>query len=314
MKDSVNNSTGSQPQSRRHFISGIAVVAGGQALLSIPMISKALPFIPTFETYTVAQVMDKFISEVPGGWEKDTVDTLKSGSADSQITGIVTTMFATIEIIRKTISMGANFIIAHEPTFYNHEDDVSWLKDNPVYQYKADLLKQHHITVWRNHNYIHNMVPDPVTTALVKQLGWTRYADKGEKGLCTLVNIPSMSLKDLIGYLKQKLGVEKVRYIGDPVQSCSTLFIAPGGAGVIKQVGGAALYRPDVLICGELQEWETAEYVRDARAKGEKLALIIIGHIASEEAGSVFMLNWLKEKFPTIKSVHIPSGNSLSFL
>ena len=311
MKDSTKKFSVTKPQSRRHFIGGIAAIAGGQALLSIPFISKAIPFTAAFETYTVAQVMDKFISEVPGGREKDTVDTLKSGSADSQITGIVTTMFATIEVIRKTISLGANFIIAHEPTFYNHEDDVSWLKDNPVYQYKADLLKQHNITVWRNHNYIHNMVPDPVTMALLAQLGWTKYADKALPNLLTL---PALSLKDLIGYMKQKLGVDRVRYIGDPLQYCSRLLIEPGGAGRFKQVGGAALYHPDVLICGELQEWETAEYVRDARAKGENLALIILGHIASEEAGSVFMLNWLKEKFPSIKSVHIPAGNSLSFL
>jgi putative NIF3 family GTP cyclohydrolase 1 type 2 len=314
MKDSTKKLSGTNPQSRRHFITGIATIAGGQALLSIPLVSKAIPFTAAFETYTVAQVMDKFISEVPGGREINTVDTLKSGSADSQITGIVTTMFATIEVIRKTISLGANFIIAHEPTFYNHEDEVAWLKDNQVYQYKADLLKQHNITVWRNHNYIHNMLPDPVTMALLAQLVWTQYADKGEKGLSSLVNIPALSLKDLIEYLKQKLGVNKVRYIGDPLQSCSSLLLVPGAAGRFKQVGGAALYHPDVLICGELQEWETAEYVRDARTKGENLALIIMGHIASEEAGSEFMLNWLKEKFPSIKSVHIPAGNSLSFL
>jgi len=39
--------------------------------------------------------------------------------------------------------------------------------------------------------------------------------------------------------------------------------------------------QPDVLIVGELHEWETAENVRDARALGEKKPLIIPGHPVS---------------------------------
>jgi hypothetical protein len=42
--------------------------------------------------------------------------------------------------------------------------------------------------------------------------------------------------------------------------------------------------------------------------------LVVLGHIASEEAGSEFMLDWLRHKLPGIKSTHIPSGNSLAFM
>ena len=72
--------------------------------------------------------------------------------------------------------------------------------------------------------------------------------------------------------------------------------------------------KPDVLLCGEISEWETAEYVRDAQAEGRKLSLVVLGHIASEEPGSEFMANWLKEKVPGIKVTHVPSQNSLSFI
>ena len=118
----------------------------------------------------------------------------------------------------------------------------------------------------------------------------------------------------MIGHLKEKLSIEKVRYIGDPSQSCSHLLLMPGAAGGRRQIESIGKVKPDVLICGEISEWETAEYVRDARAKGDNISLVLLGHIASEEPGSEFMLNWLKEKVPTIKSTHIPSGNSLSFL
>ncbi len=44
------------------------------------------------------------------------------------MTGIVTTMFATIDVLEKAIAVGANFIIVYDPTFYNHADETDWLK------------------------------------------------------------------------------------------------------------------------------------------------------------------------------------------
>ncbi|HEY0175403.1 MAG TPA: Nif3-like dinuclear metal center hexameric protein, partial [Pedobacter sp.] len=178
-------------------------------------------------------------------------------------------------------------------------------------RYKADLLKKHNITVWRNHDYIHSLHPDGVGAGLLKQLNWIPYY-KPEAG--NVLVIPSVSLASLIEYLKTKLVISKVRYIGDTAQHCQKVVFLPGSAGGKRQITAIGKAKPDVLICGELSEWETAEYVRDARAKGDKLALIVLGHIASEEAGSEFMAGWLKSKFPAIKSTHIPSTNSLSFL
>jgi len=118
----------------------------------------------------------------------------------------------------------------------------------------------------------------------------------------------------LINHTKAKLNIAKVRYIGDPAQKCSRVLLMPGAAGGQRQIEAIIKVKPDVLVCGEIQEWETAEYVRDALAKGDNLSLVILGHIASEEPGSEFMLTWLKEKVPGIKATHVRSGNSLSFM
>lgn len=299
-----------QPVGRRKFIANSLLTAG--ALLAMPVITTATGINKINETYTVSEIMDMFIKEVPGGALTDTVDTLKAGNRDIPVTGIVTTMFATIEVIRKAIDLGANFIITHEPTFYNHTDDTSWLQNDDVYQYKANLLKQHNVAIWRNHDYIHTLVPDGVTMGVLEQLQWKIYADHDVPNIITLP--AAAALKDLIGHLKEKLSIEKVRYIGDPAQSCTHVLLMPGAAGGRRQIESIRKVKPDVLICGEISEWETPEYVRDARTKGDDISLILLGHIASEEPGSEFMLNWLKEKVPSVKSTHIPSGNSLSFL
>jgi hypothetical protein len=41
---------------------------------------------------------------------------------------------------------------------------------------------------------------------------------------------------------------------------------------------------------------------------------VVLGHIASEEPGSAFMLKWLQEKLPGVKAMHISSENSLKFM
>jgi putative NIF3 family GTP cyclohydrolase 1 type 2 len=301
---------------RRKFIYNAATVVGAGIALASPQISAAMGFVKagshnTADTFTVKQVMDLFIKDVPGGALTNTVDTLKSGSGDTVVTGIVTTMFATISVIQNAISLGYNFIIAHEPTFYNHADDTTALENDDVYKYKADLLKQHNIAVWRNHDYIHRLVPDGVTNGVLAQLEWQKYADKTTPNIITL---PQACLKDIISHAKNRLNIEKVRFIGNPDEICKRVLLMPGSAGGKRQIEALGRVKPDVLLCGEISEWETAEYVRDARAKGDKLSLVVLGHIASEEPGSEFMLNWLKEKVPGIKATHIPCGNSLHFM
>lgn len=191
---------------RRTFVANTA--KAGAAIMLTPLVNKASGYLPADGPYTVGQIINKFISQVPGGALTNTVDTLKSGNRDIKVTGVVTTMFATIEVIRKAIDLNANFIIAHEPTFYNHQDDTAWLQDDSVYRYKADLLKKHNIAVWRCHDYIHRMVPDGVTIATLQQLGWVDYADKQ---LPNLLNLPAAPLSALITTLKQKLLIEKDR-------------------------------------------------------------------------------------------------------
>jgi len=311
MNPGEDHAGGDSGFTRRKFIYNVSAAVGAGVILSSPLFSKAASLIKTDETYTVKQIMDMFIKDVPGGVLTNTVDTLKAGNPDMKVTGIVTTMFATIAVIRNAIDLGANFIIAHEPTFYNHTDDTSWLQNDEVYRYKVNLLKQHNIAIWRNHDYIHHLVPDGVTTGVVAKLDWQKYADHDVPNIITL---PKTTLKALINHTKAKLNIAKVRYIGDPAQKCSRVLLMPGAAGGQRQIEAIIKVKPHVLVCGEIQEWETAEYVRDALAKGDNLSLVILGHIASEEPGSEFMLTWLKEKVPGIKATHVRSGNSLSFM
>jgi putative NIF3 family GTP cyclohydrolase 1 type 2 len=295
---------------RRDFIITLSKVAAGAALLNIPLLGKAAHLNGRRASITVGEVMDLFINQVPGAPLPNTVDTIKAGSRDTVVTGIITTMFATIDVINKAINEKANFIIAHEPTFYNHTDEKDWLKDDKVYQYKRDLLVNNNIAVWRNHDYVHSLAADGVREGVLAQLDWKRFdTGKGEN----LVFAHPVSLQALIDYLKEKLSIPIVRYIGNESQMCQKVLLMPGASGGRNQITAISKNQPDVMVCGEVQEWETAEYVRDARAAGEQLSLVVLGHIASEEPGSEWMANWLKKNVPGVPVTHIPAGNSLQF-
>jgi len=287
---------------RRNFIKKSSLLIG-TGLIGNPF--SVYP--SSLKNYTVGEIIDIFIAQVANAPFPKTVDTLKTGSKEQQVTGIVTTMFATVTVIRKAIELKANFIIAHEPTFYNHLDETEWLENDPVYQFKRKLLDEHGIAVWRNHDYVHSLKIDGVQAGVVKELGWESYYKQN-----AVLNLPETTLGDLITHIKTKMNVPALRYVGDLSQRASKLLLIPGAAGGRRQIEMMQKEKPDVLICGESPEWETPEYVRNANEMGEKLALIVIGHSASEEGGSEFMAEWIKENLPEMPVYHVPSGNSLS--
>jgi len=291
--------------SRRTFLMQGSVLTGGYLVQPYSVFENK-----SLASWTVGQVMDKFIAEVPGAPFRITVDTLKSGNRDMVVSGIVTTMFATIPVIEKAIGLKSNFIIAHEPSYYNHLDETTWLENDEVYKYKADLLKKHNIAIWRNHDYIHRHQPDGVMSGVLADLGWSSKFNP-ESGKIKLDT--GIQLNALIKHLKSKLNINTLRFIGDPDQVCQDVLLMPGASGGRGQIELIGAKKPDVAICGEIQEWETAEYIRDARAKGQKISFIILGHIPSEEAGSAYMVEWIKKNLPDIKATHVPAGNPFSY-
>src|SRR5437868_5610173 len=100
-------------QRRREFVIRLMKAAAGTGLLMLPGVSIAKNI--AAESLTVQQVIDLILKSIPGAPFKQTVDTIKAGDPSQKVTGIVTTMFATDEVIEKAAKLGANFIIAHEP-------------------------------------------------------------------------------------------------------------------------------------------------------------------------------------------------------
>ena len=261
------------------------------------------------KAYTVQDVINLVLKEGNLTPLKETVDTIKSGNPNQPVTGIVTTMFPTISVIEEAAKLKANFIIAHEPSFYNHNDSADWVKNNSVLKEKQALLDKHKIAIWRFHDYCHSLKPDAVSYGVAKKADWLTYYKTGQ----VMLTIPKITFQDLVKHLQSSLGISHLRTIGDITQSCEKIALLPGAWGGQRQVSTAETEKPDVLIVGESPEWETIEYIRDARSFGRQISLIVLGHAVSEEPGMEWFTEWFQPKLPEIKITHIASGDPFTW-
>jgi putative NIF3 family GTP cyclohydrolase 1 type 2 len=287
---------GIQLYKRRDFI-GNVVKAGAAGVMANPLFDH----FTLIETLTVSQVIERIIADVPGGKLNDTVDTLKSGSGDQVVTGIVATMFATVKVIQAAAKMKANLIITHEPTFYNHADDPNWVENNTTVKEKKELLDKYQIAVWRFHDYWHRMKPDGILHGFLLKTDWLGYNPKEEN----VFQVPAQPLIEIVRHIRDSLKIPHIRYLGDETSNCSIIALMPGAGGGQRQVKMLIDNKADLLIVGESPEWETPEYIRDSRALGKSVSLIILGHTYSEEPGMEFLVQWLQPKLPGIKITHI---------
>ncbi|MBS1947119.1 MAG: Nif3-like dinuclear metal center hexameric protein [Bacteroidetes bacterium] len=294
---------------RRGFIGTSLKAAGAAAFAGMPM-NGIVRDLCAEKEYAVQDVINVILKEIPGAPFAQTVDTIKSGSATNKVSGIVTTMFPTVEVIRTVVRLNANFIIAHEPVFYNHEDKLDYVPNNAVVKQKMALLQKHNITVWRFHDYWHAHKPDGIGYGVLKTMGWLPYYEPGKM----VVKIPGLSLGDIANHLKSKLDIARVRVIGNLGQRCERIGILPGAAGGEMQISLVENEKPDVLVVGEVHEWETAEYIRDSLALGRITSLVDLGHSVSEEPGMGYLAEWLRPKVPGLNIVHVRSGNPFIFV
>ncbi|HLO15375.1 MAG TPA: Nif3-like dinuclear metal center hexameric protein [Anaerolineales bacterium] len=262
-------------------------------------------------TLTIQQAIDLIISAVPGAPFSDTVDTVKAGDPSQELTGVIVTFMATCEVIEQAMQLGANLIITHEPTFYNHRDSTDWLGQHASYIAKRQLIEKSGVVIWRFHDYLHSLPPDSTSMGLLQALDWEAQALPDEPYFCM---IAPMTLLELGQRVKDRLGLSAIRVVGDLETTCEKVCLLPGFPPAEMQIG--ALGRPDidVLITGEIHEWETSEYVRDATHLGFPKGLIIIGHAASEEPGMQWIIPWLRERLPEVVIRFVPTSKVFHYL
>ena len=218
-------------------------------------------------------------------------------------------MMSTMDVLERSAAAGLNLVLTHEPTFYSGNDSLTRLEqeNDAVTATKRAFIKEHHMVVFRIHDHWHFplRVPDGVVTGVFRQMDWAKYQhDKTQP----LLRMPPTTVKALALDIKRRIGIRSMRVVGNPDMAVTKVAFLPGASG--WDAHRAYLQRDDVevLVIGEAREWETVEYAADSATQGLHKALIILGHVPSEQAGSSVLVEWLTPRVPEVSVKEVPTA------
>ena len=228
---------------------------------------------------------------------------------------------ATMDVLRGAVKAGANFVITCEPTFYARADTTtpparrgagpgsgeptSAALPDRVFAAKNDFIAKNNLVVWRFSDHWRLRKPDPFARGLTDAAGWSKYRIEDDP---VRVTIPEIRLDALASEVKKKLnGRGGIRVVGNPQMKVQRIGVLAGTTSIqdsLKTLPGV-----DVIIAGEVREWESVEYARDTVTGGGKKGLILLGRVLSEEPGMNVCAQWLKTLVPELTTTWIPVGD-----
>ena len=244
-------------------------------------------------TITAGQIIERIKAKVGIPWRAQTVDNIIAGTADTPVKGIATTMMATLDVVQRAAAAGKNMVITHESTFFSHQDRLDQIQQDPTYLHKLDFLKKNNMVVFHFHDHWHGNKPmDGIASGMIRELGWEKNNDPQNFRMFSFPNVP---LSRLAKEMQAKLKIRTMRVVGDPNLTVKRVIASWGNCSLQPGIPFISKPEVDVLVIGETHEWELVEYVQDSIAAGQKKALIVLGHVVSEQAGMKYCADWLKE-------------------
>ena len=180
---------------------------------------------------------------------------------------------------------------------------------------------------------MHAHEPDSIFTGVIKYLGWEDYYRPDPKATFIYpFELPETTVGDLCQFLMSKLPMNGVRFVGNAEDKIRRVAIVghliPGftqdgfdGNGVYHEYGLDVIRAMEeagieCVIPGEVIEWTTLAYIKDAAALGfHSKAVINIGHFSMEELGAAYCRDWLEEITEhQVPVTYIPGVDTFQFL
>lgn len=239
-------------------------------------------------------------------WKETAIDTFLYGDPDIELKNIAVTMMATQEVIEEAVKQECNLIISHEPLFYNHHNKFETFLNDDIYRAKEQFLRSNRLSVFHLHDNLHDARFDYIAVGMAKKLNWERYCiDDSFKSF----RMPGIKLEDILSALKTSLNPVAMRYIGDKDFVYENVVTSWGFMGIEGGIHLINKHKDSILITGETHEWEFIEYIHDAAQMGFRKAVIVTGHIPSEEGGMEFFCDYLQKQFPLLSISYIKTND-----
>lgn len=283
------------------------------------------------------EIIQKILSYHPEVENYKGCDEFKSGFENEECTGIAVSLSPSFSVLKAAAATRCNLLITHEPLYYQTPDFPDWKGNyaNSVYEEKLNFIHEKKLTIWRDHDHMHFHKPDCIFSGVINELGWNEYyTPKSIKGndSCYCFEIPETTVDNLISFLKKKLNMKGIRYLGCKDERVTKVAIVghlfpncffkdgmtPEGyyndysMEIIKKL---ELEGVQVIIPGETIEWTVLDYIRDRISMGKPAACLSIGHFKLEELGMKNFSKVIEGLFDTCGHVtYIPTDDGYSYL
>lgn len=238
-----------------------------------------------------------------------TCDVLKAGDPNKELNKVAVTMFATVETVKKAKEWGADMLIVHEPTYYDHYEEIDEL---PVVVAKRKLIEESGITIYRYHDYMHHREVDQIPEGEVYYLGLNGTVEHTPYSASYMfTSFEPITALELANKMEKQLGIKRVRIAGTRNKKSTKIALCFGTpSGVFELLSSEDV---EIVLTGEACEWKLAEYARDADALGINKSLIVMGHIGSERDGMRLLAKRLSEKHTEFETQYIECGEVYTY-
>lgn len=255
-------------------------------------------------TLTAEKVAERLKTELGGDWPATGPDGFKAGDPETPVTGVATTAMATMEVLKQAAKNGTNLVLTYEPTFFGRADGAARAvagtpgrggpigipPDDPVYRAKQEFIGTNRLAVFRLRDHWQARKENDMPAGLAESLGWTTYRVKKDEAL---YDIPTTSAEETVALIRSKLNLRGgLRAVGDRKARIRRVMLHPG---VMTPATMWQRYtEADLIVAGEVREWENTHFAADLHTIGEKPGLVTIGRVASEDPGMRLCAAWLK--------------------
>jgi putative NIF3 family GTP cyclohydrolase 1 type 2 len=251
----------------------------------------------TMEAFQVNRYLNSLFSDL----KEDTVDRVIYGDSDREVKGITVAWMPYRWVLEKTHALGANVLVTHEPTFYDHRDLAGKLADIPATTEKQKLIDELGITVIRCHD-VWDALPE-----IGNPFAWGDFLELGApvdgERYYNIYEVSPQSARSFARYVAGKthqLGQPTIGFYGDPDREVRKVGL---GTGCICDPFKMYKMGADLAISVDdtVRAWVAGEWCQD-----EGNPLLVVNHCVSEELGIVTLANHIREVFSDVPVTHIP--------
>ncbi len=233
---------------------------------------------------------------------ENTVDRVIYGDPEAEVEGVAVAWMPYTATLEQAKAAGANVLVTHEPTFYNHwdldDEDAAGMEETAI---KMQWLDDAGMTVIRCHD-VWDAIPEiGIPFAWGTFLGLEEI--QHQERYYNIYRVPEQTAEAFAQQVAGRvraLGQESVGFYGDASRRIQSVGVGTGANSQpfkLYELGAdLAVSVDDTVRC-----WVAGEWCEDTGRP-----VVVVNHCVSEEPGIVNLSDYLKQTYPDLTVTHIP--------